>query len=420
MTIETAPTRLLPAVDLAGVETRLRQLYAIGAQPEGGSTRLVFTPEERAARELATAWMEAIGLQVRRDAAGNLLGLPPDAGSEPPVLSGSHLDTVPSGGMFDGALGVVGAIEAVRLARASGVSTRSPLGVIVFANEEGSRFGNGLSGSRALAGALHPAELELRDAAGVSFAEAMRADGLDPDRLGEAVLPPGCLRAFVELHIEQASTLERAGATIGVVTDIAAPQHSWLRLRGAAAHAGTTPMPARHDALLGAAEVALAVERIARRRASPYTVATVGRIEVRPGGINVVPGEARLTLDLRDRSALEREQAYARILRSARRIARRRGLALEHGITLSVPPVALSPRVVRTITGVCGALGIPHLPVVSGAGHDAMVLAGLTDAGMIFVPSRDGLSHAPGEWSEWADIERGIAVLAHTLLALAA
>jgi ureidoglycolate amidohydrolase len=387
----------------------------------GGITREVYTPTYAAALERVAEWMCDVGLETRLDAVGNLFGA--WAGSEPDaprVLTGSHVDTTLNAGRYDGVVGVLGAIETVRLLREDGVTPRRSIELVAWAGEE-PRFGTGCVGSRAAAGRLDRADLDrLRDRDGISMAGALRAAGFDPDRLREAEIDPATVHALVELHIEQGAVLEESGEPIGVVTAIAAPHDLRVTLRGAATHAGATPMRLRRDALAGAAEAMTALERIARGSASGTTVGTVGVLRVHPGAINVVPGEVELDADVRDADRAAREHVVEDWLAETRAIAERRGLTLDVAPIVEDEPVACDPLVVEAAAGAAEALGLPFRRMTSGAYHDAMIMGARVPIGMIFVPSARGISHHPDEHTDPADIERGVRVLAGTLERLAA
>jgi hydantoinase/carbamoylase family amidase len=336
------------------------------------------------------------------------------------VLTGSHVDTTLNAGRYDGVLGVLGAIEAVHLLRAAGVAPRRPIELVAWAGEE-PRFITGCVGSRAAAGELRRADLDrLRDRDGISMAEALCGAGFDPDRLAEAEIDPAGVYALVELHIEQGAVLEHGGEPIGVVEAIAAPHDFRLTLRGAATHAGATPMRLRRDALAGAAEAMTALEKIARESPSGTTVGTVGVLRVRPGAINVVPGEVELDVDVRDSDLAAREQVVAAALAAAREIAARRGLGLEVATIVEDAPVACDPRVVEAAAEAARELALPCRRMISGAYHDAMIMGARVPIGMIFVPSAGGVSHHPDEFTDPDDLERGVRVLAGTLARLAA
>ena len=365
--------------------------------------------------------MRGAGLEVRLDAVGNLFGrwegAEPDA---PLVLTGSHVDTTLNAGRYDGVLGVLGAIEAVELLREAGERPRRPIELVAWAGEE-PRFGTGCVGSRVAAGELGRADLDrLCDREETSMAQALRGAGFDPDRLDEARIDPATVHALVELHIEQGAVLEANGESIGVVTAIAAPHDFRLTLRGAATHAGATPMSLRRDALAGAAEAMVALERAARESSSATTVATVGVLRLRPGAINVVPGEVELDVDVRDSDLGAREEVVESIVEAARAIADRRGLQLEVTPIVEDAPVACDERVVEATEEACRDLDLPYRRMTSGAYHDAMIMGRRIPIGMIFVPSVGGVSHHPDEFTAPADLDRGVRVLAGTVSRLAA
>jgi hydantoinase/carbamoylase family amidase len=386
----------------------------------GGITREVYTPTYAAALERVADWMRAAGLDVRLDAVGNLFGR--WEGSDPAaplVLTGSHVDTTLNAGRYDGVLGVLGAIEAVHALRAVGAAPRRSIELVAWAGEE-PRFGTGCVGSRAAAGDLQRADLDrLCDRAGVSMADALREAGFDPDGLAQARIDPATIHALVELHIEQGVVLESGGESIGVVTAIAAPHDFRLTLRGAATHAGATPMGLRRDALAGAAEAMLVLERLAQQSPSQTTVGTVGVLRARPGAINVVPGEVELDVDVRDSDLDAREQVVAAIVAATGEIAERRGLELEVTPIVEDVPVACDPRVVEAAEAACAELGLSHRTMTSGAYHDAMIMGRQIPIGMIFVPSAGGVSHHPDEYTAPDELEHGVQVLAGTLARLA-
>jgi allantoate deiminase len=405
-------------IDADRLWARLSGLAEIGRSEGGGVTRLSFTEEERAAKDLVASYMREAGLEVREDAAGNLIGR--RAGSDegaPVLLTGSHVDSVPNGGDFDGPLGVLAAVEALQVMEERGVETERPIEVVAFADEEGARFGFGMIGSRAMVGTLTPEDLDREDESGVSIAGAMRDSGLDPERIGEAARPEGSIHAYVELHIEQGKILENEDLPVGVVTGIAGPVWLRLTLEGEAGHAGTTPMNLRHDALVAATAIIGRVEREASRTGT--TVGTVGQLELKPGGINIIPGQVSFSLDLRDIDQEVRDGVEARISDEAGRICEERGIGLETQTLQRLPPVHCSDLVREAAREACDALGIEPFELASGAGHDGMHLADLCPVGMIFVRSKDGLSHNPNEWSSREDCAAGAEVLYRTLLKLA-
>ena len=411
-TVTNAPGRL---------HARIAELATYNDDPAaGGITREIYTRTYAAALERVMAWMRDAGLDPRLDAVGNLFGTwtGTEAGA-PRVLTGSHVDTTLNAGAYDGVLGVLGAIEAVASLRASGFSPRRTIEVVVWAGEE-PRFGTGCVGSRGAAGELTRADLDrLVDRDGVSMAAALRLAGFDPDLLPEATIAPASVHALVELHIEQAIVLETHGEPIGVVEAIAAPHDFRLTFKGAATHAGATPMALRHDALVGAAEAIVAIERIATGSTSGTTVGTVGTVRAYPGAINVVPGTAVLDVDVRDSDAGAREAVVGEIVATAEGIASARGLTVTVTEIVVDTPVDCDPTIIGATVAACDALDLPYRRMISGAYHDAMIMGRHMPVGMIFVPSRGGVSHHPDEYTAPHELDQGVAVLAGTLERLA-
>jgi hydantoinase/carbamoylase family amidase len=400
---------------------RIEQLAQIQSEVLGaGVTREVYTAAYTEATELVAAWMQELGLETRLDAAGNLFGLwPGEQPDLPRVMTGSHFDTTLDAGRYDGVLGVLGAIDAISQLKAEGFRPHRSIEVVGFAGEE-PRFGAGCIGSRAMIGALTREDLDrMHDRAGVSVAEAMRSVGLDPERLAEAVIDADTVHMLVELHIEQGAVLEAGGIPIGVVEHIAAPHDFRVRLVGEPRHAGSTPMAMRRDALTGAAEVVLAVERLARGSSSGTTVGTVGILNLTPGAVNVIPGQVVLDIDVRDSDLAARDAVTGTLLEEIGTIAERRGLELNVVTTTHDEPAACDPRIVAAVRASADELELPSRAIVSGAYHDSMVLGAKVPIGMIFVPSVAGLSHHPDEYTAPEDLEHGVAVLAGTLRRLA-
>jgi allantoate deiminase len=398
---------------------RISDLGEIGKQEGGGVTRLSFTDEERAAKDRVASYMEEAGLAVREDAVGNLFGRREGRDARAPtVLIGSHVDSVYSGGNFDGPLGVLAGIEVLQTMEEQGIETEHPIEVVAFTDEEGVRFSFGMIGSRALAGKLTPEDLtDYEDGSGVSIAEAMRTYGLDPERLEEATRPEDSLKAYIELHIEQGRVLESEDLPAGIVTGIAGPV--WLRfsLEGETGHAGATPMNLRRDSLAAAAEIVGIVEVEAAKTGT--SVGTVGQLEVEPGGINIIPGKARFSLDLRDIDERVRDRVEGRILEVAGEACRRRGVGLETETLQRLAPAPCSDLVRDAAQRACERLGIRPHALPSGAGHDGMQLTDLCPMGMIFVRSKNGISHNPDEWSSQEDCAIGAEVLYYAVLDLA-
>jgi len=405
------------ALDGQRLWSTLQALGKIGETPRG-MDRIAFSPAEIEARAFVTGLMIEAGMTTRVDAAGNLIASCP--GSEPglaPIAMGSHIDTVPMGGKFDGALGVIAAVEVVRTLRDRGVTTRHPLEVIAFTNEEGGRFHRGLFGSRAMAGLLVPDDLTVVDHEGKGLAEHLRAVGGDLARIVQAVRPRGALAGYLEYHIEQGPELERAGRQIGVVTGITGRFVLEVDIQGVTNHAGTTPMDLRQDAMVAAAHVALAVERLATREKS-CRVGTLGVVQVKPGAVNVIPGFVHLEAEFRDLEMARLEETERLFMAACREIATATQTTIEVRRQEIVQAAPTSPFYRETIENVAGALGYTTMPAPSGAGHDAQAIARFTDIGMIFVPSKAGVSHAIEEFTPAEDCARGANVLLGTLLEL--
>lgn len=413
-------TAQAPLPDLARLDRQLRQLACIGADPQGGVTRLAFTAGERDAHRLLADWMREIGLEVRVDAFGNTFGLRP--GSEPdlPAIAfGSHLDTVPNGGAYDGAVGTIAALEVMRLLADGEVRSRHPFMLVAFAAEEGARFGKPNLGARAVIGELVRGDLPaLRDARDVTLADAMTSLRFAPDALGEARWGPDQIAAFLEVHIEQGQVLEAEHTKIGLVDTIAGSTRLRFIIDGTAVHSGATPMHLRRDALAAAADLILGVEAAAndyRRRA---TVATVGKIEVRPNSITTIAGQVILYVDVRDIDSDRQRETANHILELGRHLQETRGVEVQAEILADTSPSIL-PAWIRSLTAqACDDLHLSYRVMPSGAGHDAAIVSALVPAAMIFIPSQGGISHAPHEWSSPEDIAAGTAVLYRSALAL--
>ena len=405
-----------PRIDLARLRGDIEALAAIGQDPAGGISRPAWSPAHEEGRGWLLGRLREAGLAARVDAAGNVLGRLGEA--MPVVMTGSHIDTVPRGGPLDGALGVLAGLECLRTVRAAGVRLSRALEVAAFTDEEGRFYG--FFGSRALTGGLDQAlAARLSDPTGLALPEAMRRAGFDLERASEARRPAGDIAAYVELHIEQGPWLEAEDLPIGVVEGIVGIRRFRLTFVGQPDHAGTTPMDRRRDAFFTAAEYATKSRDLVVRGGAGRAVTTIGVVDVRPGVPNIVPERAALLQELRDPDPVVLDRLAARTLQAARRVARARGVVLEVEHLMRAEPVRMSPRIQAEIEAAARELDLPTRRMPSGAGHDAQVLAAVTDAGMLFVPSQGGRSHRPDEWTDWAALERGANVLLATLLRLA-
>jgi hydantoinase/carbamoylase family amidase len=399
-------------MNLKRLEQTIRVLNQFGSSDKG-INRLAYTPAERqAVRALAEMCTEA-GMTVRIDSAGNLIAR--REGSDPnlpAVACGSHLDSVIDGGQYDGVIGVAAALEAVRTLNDEGIATRHPIEIICFACEESSRFGVSTIGSKAMTGALNIESVKgLRDRDGILFCDALSECFLNFQRIGEAVRSKEELKVFLELHIEQGPVLEKAGKPIGIVYGIAAPTRLQARVQGKASHSGTTPMDQRHDAFLGAAEIGLALEEAALAERAHGTVATVGVCTVKPGAMNVIPDAAELKIDIRGTDTASKITVLKKLFVAFSQIEKKRGLTIEWSLLSDEQPVQLDSTVIRSLQDSCRKLGIAFVNMSSGAGHDAMNMARLCPTGLIFVPSRDGLSHHRDEYTATEQIGVGALLL---------
>ena len=405
------------SIDPALVEQCVEELAGPGSLPSGGMYRGVYTPEWAAAQSIVADWLAGTGLAVRRDAVGNLFGRLDGSAGGPVYLTGSHLDTVREGGKYDGALGVIAGYLAVRALTERFGTPRRPIEVIATCEEEGSRYHANFWGTRALTGQIRPEEVgNLLDAAGIPIGEAMREQGLDPEVIDSCRRDD--IAGFIELHIEQGRILETEGLEIGVVETVTGIRHLEVTVEGQADHAGTTPLDLRRDAALAAAEMIVALTDAANRLGRP-AVATVGRIEVEPGVVNIVAGRARFTIDARHPGVEAKQALLSEIERRCREIAERRGVDVRFTTLIDVDPAPMAGAMVEAITGAVAAIGRTYRRMVSGAGHDAQVMARRFPAGMIFVPSRDGRSHTPAEYTAPDQAARGVEALAATLYRLA-
>jgi allantoate deiminase len=374
---------------------RCDELAAI-SRPGSGVTRLYLTGEHRAAMELVSQWMRAAGMTVHIDQAANVIGRYPSAnGKGPALLMGSHIDSVIDAGKYDGPLGVIAAIDCVATLHRQGRHLAFGIEILAFGDEEGTRFGTTLIGSRAVAGTLNPQDLAYKDRDNITVETALRTFGLDPATLASAIRKKDDVLAYVELHIEQGPVLEGENLAVGVVTSISAQTRKNVILKSAANHAGTVPMRLRHDPFLAAAEIALALEKAAT--AIPDAVGTIGQVDVRPGASNVIPGRVTVSLDMRARTDAMLKQLTTAMDDEIARIAAARGVGLAIEPTLETKASPCSARLIEQFDNAIGRSGLRPLHLPSGAGHDGMAMSVLGPIAMLFVRCKGGVSHSPLE-----------------------
>ena len=403
----------LPRVDSRRLLARLEMLSSIGACASGGVSRLAYGEADAQARRLVLGWMRDAGLRADMDPAGNLIGTLDGTDCDLMLATGSHLDSVPDGGALDGAFGVVAAVEVAAALHSARVSLRHPMAVVAFSNEEGAHGTPGMTGSLALSGQLTDDHLRSRSDHGTSLDQLITSCGGRPELIAGSAWKAGSVAAFVELHIEQGPVLDAEGLTIGVVEAITGRTVFDLFVEGQANHAGTTPMGMRHDAMVAAAEAVLAVERLAT--SGSVTAATCGTIEARPNTRNVIPGAVRLGCELRDVDPSRMEDAVGRLRTELDDLAATRGCRVVLSVRETVEACRCDPRLVSLVSEAAEQLGMAARLMVSGAGHDAQVMAALGPIAMLFVPSRSGVSHAAAEHSEPEQLAAGADALLRTI-----
>lgn len=391
---------------------RLHAVSRIGLTSEDGSRRIAFSPEEQQAKDLVKDWMKKAGLEVRQDGAGNVIGRLEGKSSATAIMSGSHLDSVPNGGHFDGPLGVLAALEVAQSWKDENIVPEKSYEVVIFTDEEGARFHSGLTGSQAMTGEWNEEEKRsLKDENGRSFEEVLQDNQMSFETFREAKRSFEDIEAFVEVHIEQGKKLEKANLPVGVVQGIAGP--SWLNIsfKGAAGHAGNTPMDDRQDALVAAGEFVSLVEKMPRK-INRTAVATVGKLEVKPNGVNVIPGEVNLTVDIRDIHEESRDNLRDAVMLLAKEVATKKKILMEVEEIMNVPPVQVKEEMQQRASSAAEAvLHKKPLFLPSGAGHDAMMIGRKTDVAMLFTRSKDGVSHNPAEWSSLNDCVETVHIL---------
>jgi len=401
------------------LKTHIEQLGEIGKTSDNGVQRLALSKEDREATLMVSEWMKEAGLTVRHDHFGNLIGRKEGQNpSLPPVMIGSHIDSVRNGGKFDGVIGVLAGIEIVQAISESHIVHEHPVEVVAFCEEEGSRFNDGLFGSRGMVGKVRKEDLQIVDDNYVTRYDALQTFGfgINPDSIDQSVRKPGDVKQYFELHIEQGPFLEKNHYPIGIVSGIAGPSWFKVKLTGEAGHAGTVPMRLRKDPMIGAAEVIKEVETLCMNDPDAATVGTVGRINAFPGGSNIIPEYVEFSLDVRDIDLERRNYVIQKVEEKIKQVCKARGLVYEIERNMAADPVKCSNNLIDSLTATCKDLGIEAPVMVSGAGHDAMFLAEITEIGMVFVRCRDGISHQPKEWAEIDDIVLGTNLLYETVL----
>lgn len=410
--MESFGLQSLPQVNGKRLNDNLKALSEYGKNPQGGVSRVAYSEADLLGREYAMLQMRKAKLDIRVDAAGNIIGRREGSASLPPIILGSHTDSVPEGGNYDGNVGSMGAIEAAHTIAESNITLRHPLEIVIFQNEEG-----GLFGSRAMSGELQEKELDLVSSSGKTIREGIKFIGGNPSKLDSARRRRGEIAAYLELHIEQGGILEAEKIDIGVVEGIVGINWWDVTIEGFSNHAGTTPMNNRRDALLAGAKFIEAVNRIVTSIPGRQ-VGTVGRIQAQPGAPNVIPGKVVLSLELRDLDAAKIQMIYQKIHEEAEKIAQASGTKFSFKQINENIPAPTDERVRKVISDVAKDLNLTTKLMPSGAGHDAQDMARLAPAGMIFVPSIGGISHSPREFSRPEDITNGANVLLHAALKL--
>ena len=397
----------------ARIKKHLEQLAQFTSTPGEGTTRMSYSAEAQKTRAYLKHEMAAIGLQVREDAIGNVIGRLEGTEDSPPVVIGSHFDSVPHGGPFDGPAGVIAALEVATCFFEQKLKPRYPLEVIALVEEEGASFRAGLMASRAMIGQVSPQDLEkLKDASGISAYQRMTDAGYQPQNISSLKRSKGDIKAFVELHIEQGPILETSQNDVGIVDVIVGISQLEIKIKGKAGHAGTTPMNQRADALIASTTLIQKIAQFAVE-AGEGSVATVGQIHVLPNGSNIIPEQVVFTVDIRSKNETKLQWLNEKIKQAAHAIQAPFEVTLEEKI--NVPPTVLNTEIHQLLIKSAQKLGLKSQTMSSGAGHDTMIFSNITDTGLIFVPSKNGLSHHPDEWTDYTQIKRGADLMFETV-----
>lgn len=406
--------------DAGHIQRWLEHINTFNSTPEFGTTRVLFTEPELSARRYVKGEMEALGIEVHEDAIGNIFGVYPGTDrNTAPVWTGSHIDTVLNAGMFDGMSGVVAGLEAVRLIKEADIQLKRSLVVVVYTSEEPTRFRLGCLGSRALAGRLDRADAAmLRDEEDNSLYDVLKQLNFPVKEFDKLPKKTGEVFAAVELHIDQTGVLERAGKTVGIVKTICAPSVLEVEVIGRQSHAGGTSMEERRDAFMAACEISLAAEKLGQESTSEYTTVTVGKIQVVPNAVNVIPGKVIFSIDIRDSDYESKNQLVAKFSREVAVIELQRGITVNIREVNNDVPMPCDKDIQDIVADSCERLQVPYMHTISGAFHDSMLVGEFAPVAMIFVPSHGGISHSPQEWTDFAEIAAGVDVLVETLIAL--
>ncbi|QOR67936.1 hydantoinase/carbamoylase family amidase [Cytobacillus suaedae] len=407
------------SINQSRLQERIEKLSEIGRTKDNGVERIALSEEDKVGHLLLSEWMREAGLSVRHDHFGNLIGRKEGTDpSLPVIMVGSHTDSVRNGGKFDGVIGVLAGIEIAQMITEAGISHQHPLEVVSFCEEEGSRFNDGIFGSRGMVGKVTQQDLQKVDDNHITRFEALQnfGFGINPLLIEESVRKQGEIKYFFEMHIEQGPLLESKNIPVGIVSGIAGPAWFKVKLTGEAGHAGTVPMNLRKDPLVGAAEIISEIERVCGSDPSVPTVGTVGRIQCLPGGTNIIPSTVEFTMDIRDIDLDRRNEAIKQVMKKIEEVCHNRGLQYDIEKNVDAAPVRCSEEIIQTFETVCSENGVDAPVMVSGAGHDAMFMADITEVGMIFVRSRDGISHHPEEWTDIEDITVGTKIMLEAVL----
>jgi N-carbamoyl-L-amino-acid hydrolase len=407
-------------IDKQRLQTQMQKVSTFGALPNGGITRLAFSSEEKNARDYIKSLISKIGMSICEDAIGNIYATLKGDENLPSVATGSHVDSVPLGGCYDGTLGVMCALEAINSIKEQNIKHKRDITLIIFSCEESSRFNMATAGSKVISGKLDSKKAkELKDKSGISLYDAAKNFGCDVENFDKAVLPKDYFYSYVELHIEQGPVLENKNIPIGIVTGIAAPIRYELKVKGRADHSGATPMNLRADALVGAGEIIVGIEEIASKKVGSTAVATVGFANAIPGVLNVIPGEVVLGIDIRDIDNDNLQKADKLIRELIADVTNKRGLTYELKQLTKDTPVKLSDEMVELIEKEADKLHVQSIRLPSGAGHDAMHMPSIASlVGMIFIPCKDGISHNTAESINMEDAYIATEILAKTLVEL--